>query len=228
VRTLSKLVGAPGLYTVRPSSVLVVEDDDDVRDALAETVSRAGYRVTTARHGGEALAALDGAGSSPPDVVLLDLMMPVVDGWSVLRHVEASEREVSVLVVTAVREPRLPEHIGVLTKPTSRDTLLAAIEARCPPTIIESPPKVDATLYVRAGCDRSAHARSVLEAILARYECADVSCRVIDVSNAPKEIATAPTLVIRRPLPLTLLDGPVDTQLVTGLFDMAEIPRRRW
>ncbi len=218
----------PALYTARPSSVLIVEDDDEVRDALAETVSHAGYRVSTARHGGEALAVLEGTGSSPPDVVLLDLMMPVVDGWSVLRHVEASARDVSVVVVTAVREPRLPAHVGVLTKPTNRADLLAAIEARCPPVIIESPPKVEATLYVRAGCDRSAHARTVLEAILARYDCADVSCRVIDVSRAPREITTAPTLVIRRPLPLTLLDGPVDSKLVSGLFDMAEVPRRRW
>jgi DNA-binding response OmpR family regulator len=218
-------VGKPLLYIARPSSVLVVEDDDDLRETLAETVAEAGYRVQTARHGGEALALLDD-GAAAPDVVLLDLMMPVVDGWSVLRFLDGAAPRIPVIVVSAARTPSLPRHVDVLVKPPHRRELLAAIEARCPATVFEARRKIDATLYVRAGCVRCQHARAVLAATLVAFEPDEVSCRVIDVSCAARAIAQVPVLVMRRPLPLTILDGPIDTRLLTSLFDLAQVQRR--
>jgi hypothetical protein len=64
--------------------------------------------------------------------------------------------------------------------------------------------------------------------VLATFELDDVSCSVADVSCAPADITSAPTLEIRRPLRLKIADGPVDTRFLTGLFDVAEVPRRRW
>lgn len=62
------------------TTVLLVEDDQDLRDAIADTLENVGYRVKLASNGREALAALRGA-SARPCVILLDLMMPVMDGW---------------------------------------------------------------------------------------------------------------------------------------------------
>jgi signal transduction histidine kinase len=59
--------------------LLVVEDDESIRTTLAETLSDEGYVVTTAAHGREALDMLRLA--APPDAIVLDLMMPVMDGW---------------------------------------------------------------------------------------------------------------------------------------------------
>ena len=62
--------------------MLVVDDDPAVHDLLSPTLAKEGYRVLHARDGAEALEILR---KTPPDVVTLDVMMPKVDGWSVLR-----------------------------------------------------------------------------------------------------------------------------------------------
>ena len=74
-------------------SILLVEDDDFIRQEISEALEDEGYRVSTAAHGKEALAIL--ADGTRPTVVLLDLMMPVMDGWQLLevlrRHNELAE-----------------------------------------------------------------------------------------------------------------------------------------
>ncbi len=66
---------------------LVVDDDDPIRTLLATLVEYQGYDVETARDGEQAIQRLDADGYS---LVLLDLMMPRVDGYAVLRHIQAS------------------------------------------------------------------------------------------------------------------------------------------
>jgi two-component system chemotaxis response regulator CheY len=63
-------------------NILVVDDDPSLRDVLAEDLRYRGYTVTVARNGSEALARLD---MMTPDVILLDLMMPVMDGWTFVK-----------------------------------------------------------------------------------------------------------------------------------------------
>ncbi|HZU36294.1 MAG TPA: response regulator [Gemmataceae bacterium] len=60
--------------------ILVIEDDGDARWALKALLESAGYRVACAAHGGEALAYL--RQGQPPRVILLDLSMPIMDGWA--------------------------------------------------------------------------------------------------------------------------------------------------
>lgn len=84
---------------VRVSSVLVVEDERDIRDVLRRYLERAGHAVLTAGSGAEALQLLDGGAV---DLVLLDLGLPDIDGFDVLRAAR-EERRTPVVVLTARR-----------------------------------------------------------------------------------------------------------------------------
>lgn len=61
--------------------ILIVEDDEQIRKTLTRSLSGKGYSVATARNGQEALAGLERC-ASPPRVIITDLMMPVMDGWT--------------------------------------------------------------------------------------------------------------------------------------------------
>src|SRR5687767_13742253 len=82
--------------------VLVVEDDDDARDALARVVRRLGHEVVTATTASEALAAIL---LKLPECVLLDLMLPGLTGVEVLRLIRSNHWPVRVATVTAVHNP---------------------------------------------------------------------------------------------------------------------------
>jgi two-component system, OmpR family, response regulator MprA len=78
--------------------LLVVDDDPDVRDSLARALRYAGYAVTTARHGAE---ALDSLARSPADLIVLDVLMPMVDGFDACRRLRRRGDDTPVLVLTA-------------------------------------------------------------------------------------------------------------------------------
>ena len=79
--------------------VLVVDDDPDILDALSEILEVEGYDVQRARNGREALQRLEQA---MPDLVLLDLMMPVMDGWAFARSRARGARP-PIIVLSADR-----------------------------------------------------------------------------------------------------------------------------
>ena len=113
--------------------VLIIEDDDDVRDALCEAVEVIGRRVATACDGMDALAVLRTL--SPPCLILLDLVMPRMDGWrflATLRRDHALAR-VPVVVVSAHAGTHTPEGAnGLLRKPMDLSQLRDAVLAYCP------------------------------------------------------------------------------------------------
>jgi two-component system, OmpR family, response regulator MprA len=78
--------------------LLVVDDDPDVRDSLARALRHAGYSVTTAVHGAD---ALDWLARSPADLIVLDVLMPMVDGFDTCRRLRQRGHAVPVLVLTA-------------------------------------------------------------------------------------------------------------------------------
>ena len=78
--------------------LLVVDDDPDVRDSLERALRYAGYAVTTAVHGADALASL---ARSPVDLIVLDVLMPMVDGFDACRRLRERGDATPVLVLTA-------------------------------------------------------------------------------------------------------------------------------
>ena len=111
--------------------MLVVEDDEDVREAVATILSDEGYLVVTACHGREALELLERG--ARPCLVLLDLMMPVMDGWEVLEEMQhhAWMSTIPVIVLSASRDagPPAPNVRRYLKKPVGLDVLLREVEA---------------------------------------------------------------------------------------------------
>lgn len=111
--------------------VLVVEDHPDSRELLAEFLEALGYEVDVAGHGLEALERLRGA--PLPAVMVLDLMMPVMSGWELMRYVreDPALRSLPVVVVSGAGDAQpLPEGIlGAVPKPVDLDTLRAFLKA---------------------------------------------------------------------------------------------------
>lgn len=115
-------------------TILLVDDDDDTRNCVTSVLEGEGYDVLTARNGREALDVL--ASHDAPDLVLLDLMMPVMSGWDVLDALEKAPRlaALPIVVFTAAGEPAAHESaIGrpVLRKPIDLDLLLDMVAKFC-------------------------------------------------------------------------------------------------
>jgi CheY-like chemotaxis protein len=114
---------------------MVVEDDRDVRLALAEILAEEGYRVAVAEHGYDALRQL--RFGMQPGVILLDLMMPVMDGWEFLAQQRAtpSLASIPVVVLTAASNAKglgaSPQVVGRLRKPVDIIALLDAVASAC-------------------------------------------------------------------------------------------------
>jgi CheY-like chemotaxis protein len=119
------------MVAVDTKSVLIVDDDLDIRDSLAEVLEIEGYRVAKAKNGREALRMLQTG--QRPAVILLDLMMPVMNGWQ-FRAAQASDPTIAtipVVVLTADSNAReKAAEIGAqafLRKPLDLRTLLDTI-----------------------------------------------------------------------------------------------------
>jgi CheY-like chemotaxis protein len=113
----------------RVARILVVEDDEDIRDLVELVLSNAGYEVLAAQNGA---AALQVVGTAQPDLILLDMRMPVMDGWEFARQYRArTESHAPIVVLTAARDAagRAAEiHAnGYLGKPFDVDDLLALV-----------------------------------------------------------------------------------------------------
>ena len=159
---------APGPTPRRPApvvpvdspTVLVIDDSDDSRVLLTRLIEDAGCRVYTAGSGeGGVSAALD----HRPDLIVLDLLMPEMDGLETLQRIRAhpSIAQTPVIVVSAVAadyQSRLPGAVELLEKPIARETLIDAIDR----ALHANPARV---LIVEDSDD----ARSLLEAHLAGF-----------------------------------------------------------
>jgi two-component system, cell cycle response regulator DivK len=105
--------------------VLVVDDDPAQRDGLAEVLETRGYAVAQAANGWEALEL---AIAERPTMILLDLNMPVMDGWEVLHALKGSGTLRNIPVVVLTGDPDAPNDITLMAKPYGIDHLLGKVE----------------------------------------------------------------------------------------------------
>jgi len=110
-------------------TVLVVDDDTSILDTVTAILSGEGYEVVSAASGQE---ALDAVARKHPLVILLDMRMPIMDGWAVARALRGQGINVPIVVMTAAESAkRWADEVGAegyLAKPFGLDELLAAVE----------------------------------------------------------------------------------------------------
>lgn len=123
------------MNTAQPAChrVLVVEDEADQRKSLAMILESKGYDVDTAENG---RVALEKMRARRPDAMLLDLFMPVMDGWQVWDVVSHDESlaSIPVIVLSGVAESRAAQQIGaaaLLRKPVDLKELYRVLEQQC-------------------------------------------------------------------------------------------------
>jgi CheY-like chemotaxis protein len=107
------------------AAVLVVDDDVAIRSGIAELLRDEGYQVTCAANGEQAMVAL--SDGTRTDLVLLDLMMPVMSGWEVIEALRESQllRRIPIVTISALNAPGCAGHIA---KPIDVRHLLATVD----------------------------------------------------------------------------------------------------
>ena len=127
----------PSADTARPradgdgqhDTVLVVDDDTSILDTVTSILTGEGYDVVSAATGEEALAAV---ARKQPRLILLDMRMPIMDGWAVARALREQGINVPIVVMTAAESAkRWADEVGAegyLAKPFGLDDLLATVE----------------------------------------------------------------------------------------------------
>jgi CheY-like chemotaxis protein len=106
--------------------ILVVDDDAAIRESLRDVLADAGYDVALARDGREALGML----APRPALLIIDLMMPELDGWELIDEIArtAPIADIPVCVLSAIASHAPPKASAVLHKPIDLDELLATVE----------------------------------------------------------------------------------------------------
>ncbi|HTD51440.1 MAG TPA: response regulator [Thermoanaerobaculia bacterium] len=129
------LQNPPAHREVLENCILVVDDEPEALDAVVELFEGEGLTTMRARHGQEALDLIRSAGR--PSMILLDLKMPVMDGWEFCRQLAADEEmaDIPIAIVTATASvDHLPERrtdAGFFRKPVDFDRLLKVVKRFC-------------------------------------------------------------------------------------------------
>jgi two-component system response regulator MprA len=123
--TICRLTGG----SPRVTSILIADDDPGIRRFLQRALSHQGYSVTTAANGKE---ALDAIGQDPPDLLILDLMMPVIDGWQVYEALQRNGFPTFPIIVITAGERLSQAQAGlpkahVMGKPFDLDEFLERV-----------------------------------------------------------------------------------------------------
>ena len=124
----------PAVDTTK-GKILLVDDHEDVLEAMSLLLMQYGFEVVAARHGGEALSTLraeDGVA-----LIVLDLRMPTMDGWEFLRRKRRQSSEIAqipVLVVSSQPACAIQGAIGVLRKPVDPQQLIETVNRHARPS----------------------------------------------------------------------------------------------
>jgi DNA-binding response OmpR family regulator len=231
------------------ASILLVEDDRDIRDLLTTLLQLAGFQTTSCA---SAEAALEELREQTFDLVLTDYMLPNRTGGWLLKQAsdEGLIDTTPVLVVTAHPNPQDVLNYEIVQKPFDLDDLVTRVRRRLgtegtkrprlPMTTPLSstrpgddgdgdcPDPIELVLYVSAHSPRSAAAIANIKQVLARFSTSRVSLTICDLSVEPHKgvadsVAFTPTLVKRSPGPRTYILGHLaNPELLVELLDGCE------
>ncbi len=114
------------------SPVMVIEDDHDLRVSVRNLLEDEGYEVLTAANGRSALELVQ-ASSPKPCLIILDLMLPIMDGWHFATELRKRPdlAAIPLLIMSAFRQPPPPDAVGFLPKPVELDVLLRYVGEYC-------------------------------------------------------------------------------------------------
>jgi CheY-like chemotaxis protein len=108
-----------------PVRVLVVEDSDDQRDLLRAYFEKAGCSVVTVKNAEEAIPAY---AESTPELAVVDLVLPGMDGWALIERLRTDVPECAVAVTSVLDARKYPEAQAILPKPFTRAQVLRALK----------------------------------------------------------------------------------------------------
>jgi two-component system phosphate regulon response regulator PhoB len=122
--------------TTQPDTVMVVEDEAAISELIAAALEDEGYRVLTARDGHDAMQMVQRA---PPDAIVLDLMLPNVDGWQVIRRCRAHPETTAIPIIVVSAAYDAPQDADIeplvfVEKPFDLDVLLVLVEDAVSPS----------------------------------------------------------------------------------------------
>lgn len=122
--------GSLGVGEPRVPTILVVDDNDDIRNMVAEALTLVGFGVSTASNG---KVALEQVQVTRPDLIVLDLKMPVMTGWQFMEAQRGDPElaTIPVVVVTAVPDAHPAGAAALIRKPFGLDKLLATVGRLC-------------------------------------------------------------------------------------------------
>jgi len=214
--------------------VLLVEDTLDTLEAFSHFLLRSGFRVETAVNGYEAVAK---AQALRPDVVVMDLALPELDGWQATHQIKSDPVTSTIPVIACTghafqqskESARQAGCDAFLTKPLDPTLLVAEIRrvverSRQTTAIARGAPQYELLLYVSPGSAPSLAARRILEELLGEFEASEVHLEVREVSPdlskvEADRIGFTPTLLVKR--------GGADPERITGdLADPDHVGRR--
>jgi len=118
-------------------TILVVEDDHDIRVSVRNVLEDEGYTVLTVTNGRSALDLLEheAAVGDAPCLIILDLMLPVMDGWHFADRLREDPQlgKIPIVIMSAYEDPPPPPAaVGFVKKPVDTETLLQMIALHCP------------------------------------------------------------------------------------------------
>jgi len=125
--------------SIRPANpdetrrIMVVEDDDDIRRSVCTILEDEGYSTLDASNGRRALELLRQDPRNPPRLILLDLMMPVMNGWEFYEHLsrDSSLTSINVVVMTAQTDDAQIGSLRLLRKPLHIEDLISVVHEAC-------------------------------------------------------------------------------------------------
>ena len=214
--------------------VLLVEDTLDTLEAFSHFLRGAGFRVETATDGRQ---AVDKARAFRPDVVVMDLALPELDGWEATHRIKSDPvtQHVPVVAFTGHAFQQSKESArqagcdAFLTKPLDPALLVAEIRrvvelARQTKALADSVPRYELLLYVSPGSTPSLAARQVLEELSQEFDPSHVRLEIREVSAALSKVEAdrigfTPTLLVSR-------DGETPERISGDLADAENLDQR--